>query len=43
MQSKEKLAYKGILLNVVVNKDVIGVKALSIILNINPMNISHAM
>ncbi len=38
MQSKEKLAYKGIVLNVVVNKDIIGIRALSIIFNTNPMN-----
>jgi hypothetical protein len=43
MEFKEKLAYKGILLNVVVSKIVVGVRALGIILNINLMNISYVM
>ncbi len=42
VQSKEKLAYMGTLLNVVVSKNVILVRALSKVLNTNPMNISYA-
>jgi hypothetical protein len=43
MEFKEKLTYKGILLNVVVSKIVVGVRALGRILNINLMNISYVM
>jgi len=42
VQSKEKLTYMGTLLNVMVSKDV-GIKALGVVLNITPMNISNAM
>ncbi len=43
VQSKEKLPYKGNILNAIVNKDVVGIKTLGRILNTNPMNITHAM
>jgi hypothetical protein len=41
IQSKEKLAYKGTLLSVIVSKEVVGVKALTKVLKIDPSNISY--
>jgi hypothetical protein len=41
IQSKEKLAYKGTLLSVIVSKEVVGVKALSKVLKIDPSNIFY--
>jgi hypothetical protein len=39
VQSKKKLACKGVLLNVVVKKEVVKIRALGKVLNTNPMNI----
>jgi hypothetical protein len=43
VQSKGKLAYKCILLHFVVNKKIVGVRALVKVLNTNPMNISYVV
>jgi hypothetical protein len=43
VHSKEKLTYKGTLLHVVVNKEVVGVRALVRVLNTNLMNISYVV
>jgi hypothetical protein len=43
VQSKEKLPYKGNVSNVIVSKDVLGIRTPGRILNTNPMNITHAM
>jgi hypothetical protein len=39
VQSKQNLTYNGILLNVVVNKEVVGLRALNRMFNTNPMKI----
>jgi hypothetical protein len=41
IQSKEKLAYKGTLLSVIVSKEVVGVKVLTKVLKIDPSNIFY--
>jgi hypothetical protein len=43
IHSKEKLTYKGMLMHVIVNKEVVGVKALIRIFNTNRMNISYVV
>jgi hypothetical protein len=43
VQSKEKLTYMGTLLNVMVSKDVVGIRALGVVLNTTPMNINNAV
>ncbi len=43
VRSKEKLACKGILLNVALNKEVTRIKVLPIVLETNPMNISFVV
>jgi hypothetical protein len=43
VQYKENLAYKGTLLNVGVSKDVVRVRALGKIFNINLMNINYVV
>ncbi len=43
IQSKEKLTYKGTLLSVIVSKEVVGVKALTKVLKIDPLNIYYVV
>jgi hypothetical protein len=43
VQSKEKLTYKGTLLNDVVSKEVVGVRTFALVLNIRPSNISYVV
>jgi hypothetical protein len=43
VQSKEKLAYKGTLLNATISKDVVGVRASARVLNTIPTNITFVV
>jgi hypothetical protein len=43
IQSNEKLTYKGTLLSVIVNKEVVGVRALTKVLKVDPLNINYVV